>query len=402
MDILHTVELYSPSVGGAQEVVKQVSEHLVRRGHNVAVATTNLAERTTRNINCVNIEEFTISGNPVIGFQGELDRYQEFLLDGNFDVMMNYAAQQWATDLVFPILDQLPCRKVLAPCGFSALFNLQYARYFSRLPDTMRRYDHLIFHSHSYRDIHFARQHSISHYSVVPNGASRCEFKRIDPTFPIRYGIAGDTPLLLTVGSHTGIKGHALVIEAFRQARIGRAVLVIIGNTLGGKGCLSDCQRHARWVRFLSFGRKRVILLDPARADVVAAYHAADLFVFGSNVECSPIVLFEAMASRTPFVTVACGNAEEIVNWGHGGIVLPAVQRSNGNVEGDPGDMARTIEDLLLNPKERHRLAEAGYRAWKERFTWEKIAIEYEKLYQTILDGNGMFKTDEGHAHAKC
>ena len=39
MKILHTVEYYSPSVGGAQEVVRQVSEQLTRRGHTVTVAT---------------------------------------------------------------------------------------------------------------------------------------------------------------------------------------------------------------------------------------------------------------------------------------------------------------------------------------------------------------------------
>ena len=33
MKILHTVQYYHPIQGGAQEVVKQISEQLVRRGH---------------------------------------------------------------------------------------------------------------------------------------------------------------------------------------------------------------------------------------------------------------------------------------------------------------------------------------------------------------------------------
>ena len=40
MKILHTVEYYAPSVGGAQEVVRQISERMVQRGHQVTVATT--------------------------------------------------------------------------------------------------------------------------------------------------------------------------------------------------------------------------------------------------------------------------------------------------------------------------------------------------------------------------
>jgi glycosyltransferase involved in cell wall biosynthesis len=386
MKILHTVEFYSPSVGGAQEVVKQISEHLVKRGHTVTVATTKLAKRTSYTVNGVQIEEFDIAGNAVGGFRGDTARYQQFLTDSHFDVMMNYAAQQWATDLVFPVLDRIPYRKVLAPCGFSGLLNTQYSKYFEQLPDIMRRYDHLIFHSDTYRDIEFARKQGISHCTVIPNGASEEEFNHVDSTFRQRYRISEDVPLLLTVGSHTGRKGHRLAIEAFRRARIGQAVLVIIGNTIGGRGCLPECKIRAVWAKLFSLGHKHVLLLNPPRPDVVAAYHAADLFVFGSNIECSPLVLFEAMASKTPFVTVACGNAEEIVNWSHGGILLPTIRKPNGLVNGKPESMARAIEDLIKNPEERHRLAEAGYQAWQEHFTWDKIAVNYEKLYQSLVE----------------
>jgi L-malate glycosyltransferase len=52
--------------------------------------------------------------------------------------------------------------------------------------------------------------------------------------------------------------------------------------------------------------------------ETVAAYQAADLFLFPSDIERSPVVLFEAMASRTPFLTTAVGNAEEIFGWSGG------------------------------------------------------------------------------------
>lgn len=210
-------------------------------------------------------------------------------------------------------------------------------------------------------------------------------FQQADPSFRERYGIAQGVPLLLTVGSHTGTKGHRLSIQAFRRARIGRSVLVVIGNSIPGQSCLSDCRRRAWLTRLASMGRKRVLLLNPPRADVLAAYHAADLFVFCSNLECSPLVLFEAMASRTPFLTVACGNAKEIAEWGHGGIVVPTVQCPDGLADAKPDAMARAIEDLMSNPNKRLQLAEAGYAAWQQRFTWDKIATQYEELYQGLI-----------------
>lgn len=386
MRILHTVEFYAPNVGGAQEVVRQISERLVERNHVVKVATTRLPERAGSTMNGVRIEEFDISGNAVRGFRGETGRYQDFLRTGAFDIIMNYAAQQWATDLAFPILDHLACPKILAPCGFSSLFNPAYASYFAHLPSVMRRYDQLIFHSDSYRDIQYARQRRLSHYTVIPNGAAESEFGKIDSSFRSRYGIPDDVLLLLTVGSHTGIKGHSLVINAFRRARIGRAVLVIVGNSTGGGGCSLDCRGRARITELLSFGRKQVMLLNPPRPDVVAAYHAADLFVFGSNIECSPLVLFEAMASKTPFVTVACGNAEEIAKWSGGGHVISTEHRPDGSAGATPDAMARAIEHLILSPDERARLGLAGYGAWRREFSWEKIVARYEQLYQTLID----------------
>ena len=385
MKILHTVEFYSPSVGGAQEVVKRISEQLAGRGHSVTVATTKLP-RPAGQIAGVDIESFDVSGNAVRGVRGEADRYRDFLLDGDFDVMMNYAALQWATDLVFPLLDRIRYAKVLVPCGFSELYNPQYRDYFRELPAALGRYDGLILHGDSYRDADYMRRHNVGRTAVIPNGASEAEFRDPDRSFRRRHGIAEDALLLLTVGSHTGMKGHGLAIDAFRQARIGPAVLVLIGNTLGGSGCLPRCRSRAAWTNLLGMRRKRVLVFDPPRAEVVAAFHAADLFVFGSNLECSPIVLFEAMASRTAFITTACGNAEEIVRWSGGGRVVATRKNPDGSVDASAGDMARAIETLAHDPAERLRLAEAGRRAWQQRFTWENIAVQYERSYQAALE----------------
>ena len=48
---------------------------------------------------------------------------------------MNYAAQQWATDLFFDVIDHVDATKVLVPCGYSALYDPAYERYFAELPE---------------------------------------------------------------------------------------------------------------------------------------------------------------------------------------------------------------------------------------------------------------------------
>jgi glycosyltransferase involved in cell wall biosynthesis len=385
MKILHTVEFYSPSVGGAQEVVRQVSERLVRRGHEVTVATTRLPQRENTTINGVRVQGFAISGNQTLGYRGETDPYLKFLANGNFDLMMNYAAQQWATDLAFSILDDLPYSKVLAPCGFSSLFDAKYTAYFREMSAVMGRYDHLILHSEMTRDAQFVRQHGLLHHCVIPNGAAHDEFSLQLDHFRHHYSIPNEVPMLLTVGSHTGWKGHSLVMEAFRRARIGPAVLVVIGNVLGGIGCLRRCRMQAAMARLLSQGKKQILLLDPPRKDVVAAYHAADLFVFGSNIECSPIVLFEAIAARTPFVSTDVGNAKEIAQWTGGGVVIPTTYTREGIAKAKVADMSHAIEELLSSRSKLEALATAGHQAWKDRFSWEAITTQYETLYTQLV-----------------
>jgi hypothetical protein len=143
MKILHTVQFYYPSVGGAQEVVRQLSERLVLLGHEVTVATTMLPNRNFTIWKGVKIEQFNISGSAVKGFSGEIEKYTKFLIESDFDIIMNYAAQQWATDLMLPLLNEIKSKKVLVPCGFSGLYLPEYTEYFENMKTLLKLMMHV-------------------------------------------------------------------------------------------------------------------------------------------------------------------------------------------------------------------------------------------------------------------
>jgi glycogen synthase len=176
MNILHTVQFYEPSRGGMQTVVKQLSEQLVRRGHTVTVATSYEKERTETRINGVSVVPFHLGGNLVGGFKGDIERYRTYVRTAAPDIIVNFAAQQWATDALLPILDEITPKKIFVPTGFSALSDPNYLDYFRRMPGWMRRYDTNVFHSLCYRDAEFANQHGVKNILVIPNGAAAEEF----------------------------------------------------------------------------------------------------------------------------------------------------------------------------------------------------------------------------------
>jgi len=323
--------------------------------------------------------------------KGEVQQYQDFLLGSQFDVIVNFAAQQWATDAALPILERLTAKKVFVPTGFSGLYLPVYKDYFTQMQEWMKTYDANVFLSARYRDINFARDNGITAKYLITNGAAFDEFAPTRETdIRKKLGIAPNNFLIIHVGTHTGAKGHAEAIELFARANIKNATLVIIGNIVGSARCLLKCKWQSTLVNYTPKQRRRnkkVLLVDMSRADTVAAYQQADLFLFPSNIECSPIVLFECLASRTPFLTTDVGNAVEIIEWTGAGQILPTTKTPNGCSVALVKESAAALEKLYFDIERRATMAENGYKRWHEKYTWEKVADSYELLYQELMAG---------------
>lgn len=453
MKLLLCCEFYYPSVGGVQEVMKQIAERLVVMGHDVTVATTTLADRDFSVLNGVKVAQFAVSGNLVRGMHGEIESYREFVKNFPCDAIMIKAAQQWTFDALWPILSKIPARKVFIPCGFISFYEQQYTEYFNLLPNILRHFDALIFYSDNYRDINFAREHQISNCIILSNGASEIEFEAlVDNTFRSRYDIPKDSFLILTVGSLTGAKGHLELASAIDlMPENGHDITLLlngndpfpkalamvntpypeIDNTLAR--VLSVLEKNTRtllckigasagfvinnffhplriarkFYHFLcpiqvsdrgaiqtppmrvqavvekinaTFTHKRAMVLDLPREELIQAYFAADLFVFASHVEYSPLVLFESAAAGTPFLSSRAGNAEEIIRWLDGGFIFEDEADSQGFRIIDPQLLADEIS-ILINQKA--LLEEHGKRlreSWRQGYTWSQLAKRYEEI----------------------
>lgn len=394
MRILYCVEFYHPSVGGMQSVARALAERLARRGHDVTVATSYHPRREAELLNRVTVRSFRISGNLVHGLQGEVERYRSFLRRERFDVVVLLMAQQWATDLALELLPELRARVVFVPTGFSGLSDPAYAGYFARMPGWLRAVDANVFLSEGYQDVAFARAHGARNVRLITNGANEEEFGAPSAT-DVRavLGIPRSSTLVLNVGSFTGAKGQPEAIEIFSRARLRDATLLVVGDASPpplaptNPKVFRRCRLQARLhrlspARLLDRTAVRVLGLD--RETTVAAFQAADLFLFTSNIECSPIVLFEAAASGTPFLSTDVGNAREIVRWTGAGELLATKPREKGWVTPDVDAAAVQLRRLVADPARRRAMGEAGRRAWRERFTWDAIARQYEALYTEL------------------
>jgi glycosyltransferase involved in cell wall biosynthesis len=370
LKILHTVQLYHPRVGGSEEVVKQLSERLAARGHDITVATASEPRRESRVINGVKVAEFDLSGNDVRGIEGDGSSYQNFVREGQFDLVMNYACQIWSTDLVMPNLDEVDSAKVIVPCGYSGLHDPDYEGYFQKLPRYLEKYDKAVYLSEHYQDKHFADQHGLTNSIVIPNGADEREFIKTPVGFRKKYGIRTKY-MLLSVCNHYNLKGHDFIIDAFNRLERKDVTLVIIGNPViaNYRKWRIECYKACR-VAALKNRRIKVLTHVP-RELVVSAYQEADLFVFGSLVECSPLVIFESMAAGLPFVSTDVGDVKERAEFG---------QLVSTRLE-----MAGAISAWLDDDEKRATIGQAAQEEWSKKYSWERITDRYEQLYQDLV-----------------
>lgn len=411
MKILHCVEHFPPHQGGMAEVVRQLSACLALCGHNLHVACSEHPRRSAIQSEGIAVHSFAIQGNSdtgIVAHESEISRYKDFVLSGEFDIVTCFAAHQWSTDLLLDILPEITAKKVFVPTGFTGID--ETTPYFQKMRVWLGQFDHIVFLSSDYYDINFTRRLGFTHWSIIPNGCSLSEFSAPkSQTFRAQLRIPKKNRLLLHVGSHTTMKGHDELYALFRAARLPNATLLVVGNFLDNPrpgfieatkalckyflgykmGCSMLCKLlHHPFFRFLfrllTLADIRVVQLS--RPDLVQAYLHADLFVFPSNIECSPIVLFESIAAGTYFLASQAGNASEIISWfGGGGRLFPGNRGADGKVYIDIAKSVGLLQQVVKNLPYLQNDLEHARTVWTTSYTWEALSGRYEELYKGLV-----------------
>ena len=187
----------------------------------------------------------------------------------------------------------------------------------------------------------------------IPNGVSLEDFKLQGLTLQLKL----KKPIVLCVSALVDWKRLDLVIKAISKLKKGSLLLVGKGDQESKLQKLGNELLPNRF-KILNFKHK----------DMPKVYRSADLFTFSTVPwESFGIVLVEAMASGLPVVATDDPIRREIV--GDAGLFVDPT-----NTE----EYAKTIEKALntdWGDKPRRQA---------EKFSWDKIALEYEKLFQKI------------------
>ena len=213
---------------------------------------------------------------------------------------------------------------------------------------------------------------------IVYNGISLAEFDHAPEPQP-----AG-RPYVLAIGRHVPQKGFDLLLRAFDAAETGDHDLVIAGD--GPER--GELERLAR-----TLGKSdRVRFVGRAdRAAAVKLFKGCSFFVLSSRHEPQGIVVLEAMAAGKAVAAARVGGVPEVVDEGRTGLMFDPL---------DANDFAATLTRLAGDESLRRRLGEAG-RAKVEAFDWPRVADEYERVYADAVKHHARRKSGEEPASAR-
>lgn len=188
-----------------------------------------------------------------------------------------------------------------------------------------------------------------------------------------RFGVAGNTLLVVAVGRLLEVKGFRYAIEA--AARVGGMRLVVVGD--GDQ--LSELRRVAAELRApVTFAGELAHDAIPgvlAAADVVVV---PSVVAANGSVDGLPNTLLEALATGVPVIASAVGGIPDVVT-----------QDVNGLLVGgkDVDALAAALALLRDRPALRERLGAAARRDAVVRLGWDAMARGFEAVYAATATG---------------
>lgn len=195
---------------------------------------------------------------------------------------------------------------------------------------------------------------------------------------PLKVNRDKNTFQILAVGYLIERKGFEYLIKSMKYVlkEHENVKLIIVGS-----GPLE--QNLKDLIKDLGLKKNVEILKNVPDNGLLNLYNSSDIFVLPSvvdsqgNTEGLGVVLLEAMACKLPVIGSDVGGIPDIIQDGETGLLAP---------EKDVNGLSTSITTLIEDEDLRERIALRGYDNVREKFSWEKVAENYLRVYKDIAE----------------
>lgn len=397
MKILLVVPYFAPawSFGGPVKVVYDLSKELIRQGHEVTVATTDVFttkqrhNKKTDTLEGIRVVYFKNISNALackanlyipLGFRGWLKKNIH-----HYDIIHCHDLYSWLNVVVSRIAPKFRVPFIVQPHGalneirMNARMKTLKMLFLKIFANILKLSSIIIVSTNA------EKNNEISHISqaltrktlVVPNGLNVSQLTQPNPSIALRsrLELKPDEKMIIYFGRIQYIKGLDITLKALALIKNIPYKFIIIGRD---EDTLSSLKLLADELNI----KAKIIFLGPIFGQSLSEYLAtADLFVFNSRSESLPMAVLDSCAAMLPAIISAHCNLPEVETFG-AGVVL----KNN-----TPKETAQAIAIYFSEPEKQIIMRQKCHKLIIEYFNLEKIAKQYLRIYNQIL--NSLTKT---------
>ena len=223
---------------------------------------------------------------------------------------------------------------------------------------------------------------------VMPGGVDPCRFAPSSiarQTLRREWGVAGDTPVLLTVCRLVAKKGIDFLLAQVPalQRTAPHLRVVVVGD---GK----ERQRCVRQLAAAGLADTVQLVGQIPQSDVQRYFAAADYFVLASRVTTHPVsglqdaetmgrVLCEANAAGLPVLASRSGGIPSVITHEDNGLLFES---------DDADDFLTQFQRLHQDAGLRHRLIQRGRHRAEREFAWPLLVAAHQRCFEQVLAAN--------------
>ena len=387
MKILMLSWEYPPRiVGGIARVVHDLSQRLIKDGHEVTVVTYRDGDvpyyENDKGVNVYRVDNYMIHPNNFIDWIMQLNfnmiaKASEIINEqGKFDVihahdwLVAYSAKTLKESYKIPIVTTIHATE----SGRNSGIHDEVQRYIndSEWLLTYESTEVIVNSNFMKNDLQRIFGLPFEKINVIPNGINLNNFSGIDRDYDFRRKYAMDNEkIILYVGRLVYEKGIQHLIGAMPKilANYHDAKLVICGKG----GMIDELKQETR---NLGIENKVYFAGYCDSKKVQKMYKCADIAVFPSTYEPFGIVALEAMLAGIPIVVSDVGGLNEIVEHGVTGMKSYA---------GNSNSISDSVLSLLFDAKLCDNVSKNAVKKVKELYNWNKIAQDTHYVYEQAI-----------------
>ena len=380
MKILQVNHFLSPLHGGGSiDVISNLSKHLAKIGHEVTIFTTDfeLDEEYIKSLDGVCVVPFHCIAN--IGLMLISPKMKKQLKKEikNFDVIhihnfrsyQNIIVRHYAKKYNIPYILQahgsvLPTfQKQRLKNIFDIFFGYKILKDASKVIAVTKT------EAEQYKKMGVDEDT----IEIVPNGIDLSEYENLPRRgeFRRKYSIRDDEKVVLYVGRLHKSKGIDLLVKAFADLskELDNVRVALVGPDDGYRSALEEL------IQTLNLDDRVVFTGFVTNDEKMAAFVDADVFVNPRADEIFGLVFLEANACGTSVIcSKGCGIADAIDG------------KTGFAVHNDKDQLRDAIIKVLSDKELRRRFGEEGMRLVREEFGWDKVVLDVEKIYLSVIE----------------